>query len=381
MSITNLLAQGFNPLPSEIQQNALMAGQQMQERRMRNALLQQQMQAAQEERAAQQRNALMADQRAQDRAQYLGSLDTSAGPARPLDPARALMLGFKPEEIKTLQGPAPAAPMRPLVLPDGTVLSGDGSKVIRAAAPTATAKIGAINPESWTPASVAEYQKTGNPAVLRRYVPPQSSQPGGAPQGGKPPAGYRYKPDGTLEPIPGGPAAGVKGLTEAQAKATSFLGQMRAAEETLGQIGPNQVNLVEQTNVAMAGTPLNILASKKAQQIRQAQEQWAEAFLRFKTGAAATEAEVKRNVATFFPKMGDSQEVIDQKMRMREQAVADIAIVAGSGAERAQVVPSIAERSAAPKPAANAPQPGTVDGGYRFKGGNPSDPKNWEKVQ
>ncbi len=59
MSITNLLAQGFNPLPAEIQQNALMAGQQMQERRMRNALLQQQMQAAQEERAAQQRNALM----------------------------------------------------------------------------------------------------------------------------------------------------------------------------------------------------------------------------------------------------------------------------------------------------------------------------------
>lgn len=215
----------------------------------------------------------------------------------------------------------------------------------KASAQTKKAKADALKAE--IEASFAEQAQKAGLALTRAQISNIASQmaerAAAASRPQNAPAGYRWTAAGELEPIPGGPASGIKGLTEAQAKATSFLGQMRAAETTLGGISKDQSSLAEQANVAAAATPFNVLASPQGQQIRQAQEQWSEAFLRFKTGAAATEAEVKRNVRTFFPQMGDSPAVIKQKERMREQAVADIAIVAGKGAEKAEVVPSIVD--------------------------------------
>lgn len=162
--------------------------------------------------------------------------------------------------------------------------------------------------------------------------------PGGTP-GNRPPQGKRFKPDGSLEDIPG--SGGDTKLTEAQAKATAFLGQMKAAEEALKNLSPDQSSLKQQANVMLASGPGNILASKQGQQVRQAQEQWAEAFLRFKTGAAATENEIKRNVKTFFPVLGDSKEVISQKKAMRDQSISDMTNVAGKGGAKSVVVPSV----------------------------------------
>jgi hypothetical protein len=83
-----------------------------------------------------------------------------------------------------------------------------------------------------------------------------------------------------------------------------------------------------------------MLISENAQRAKQAQSQWAESFLRFKTGAASTPAEVASNIATFFPQLGDKPETIAQKKRMRERAENDIAFASGNALSQKQGNPS-----------------------------------------
>lgn len=56
---------------------------------------------------------------------------------------------------------------------------------------------------------------------------------------------------------------------------------------------------------------------------------------------------------------------------------ADLGPATGRGVNARSGGPGLGGASRAPQ----APAPGTVDGGYRFKGGNPADKANWEKVQ
>jgi hypothetical protein len=128
-----------------------------------------------------------------------------------------------------------------------------------------------------------------------------------------------------------------KPLTESQAKATAFQSQMIGAENNLKQLeskGFDPSSLKTQTALKMAGGPLNVISAPEAQQYKQAQEQWAEAYLRFKTGAAATEGEVQRNIKTFFPQFGDKPQQVAQKASARAQAEQDIGFAAGMGAGR-----------------------------------------------
>ena len=128
-----------------------------------------------------------------------------------------------------------------------------------------------------------------------------------------------------------------KPLTESQAKATAFQSQMIGAENNLKLLeskGFDPSSLKTQATLKLAGGPLNVLSAPEAQQYKQAQEQWAEAYLRFKTGAAATEGEVQRNIKTFFPQFGDKPTQVAQKADARRQAEQDIGFAAGMGAGR-----------------------------------------------
>jgi hypothetical protein len=124
-----------------------------------------------------------------------------------------------------------------------------------------------------------------------------------------------------------------KALTEGQAKAAAFSSQMDSAEKELSSTPLDPTRIGTQAEIAIAGGLGNFLVSPAAQRARQAQEQWAESYLRFKTGAASTEQEVLRNVRTFFPQPGDSKDVIQQKQRARDQAAKDVKLAAGAGGQ------------------------------------------------
>ena len=129
--------------------------------------------------------------------------------------------------------------------------------------------------------------------------------------------------------------AGGKDLTEAQGKASAFQSQMVSASNAINTLeakGFDPTSFKSQTAVRLAGGVANPVIPANAQQYKQAQDQWSEAYLRFKTGAAATEQEVQRNNRTFFPVFGDKPEQIAQKAAAREQAEKDIGIAAGRGA-------------------------------------------------
>lgn len=155
-------------------------------------------------------------------------------------------------------------------------------------------------------APVAGVDAQGNPVFF------QPSKVGGAPQ-----------------LIPGvAPLREEKAPTESQAKAAAFGSQMQSASQEFDQIqkeGFVPGATTSQAQVELAATPLRALADPLAQRAQQSQAQWSEAYLRYKTGAAATEGEVKRNINTFFPKIGETDpKVIEQKARMRKQAEQDV---------------------------------------------------------
>ena len=66
-----------------------------------------------------------------------------------------------------------------------------------------------------------------------------------------------------------------------------------------------------------------------------------------------------------------------EELRQRLRTIADT--IAGD-IERRKQSPGAAPSTNAPAAVPGAPRPGTVKDGYRFKGGDPSNPTSWEKV-
>jgi len=73
----------------------------------------------------------------------------------------------------------------------------------------------------------------------------------------------------------------------------------------------------------------NIGASPELQQYRQAADDWIRAKLRRESGAVIAEEEMEKEYEVYFPQIGDSQAVMDQKKAGRQKAVAAMKIAGG----------------------------------------------------
>jgi len=131
--------------------------------------------------------------------------------------------------------------------------------------------------------------------------------------------------------------------TEAQAKAGLYRSQMVSATNALNNLyekGFDPSSPASQVQTGLAGGFFNVAASPEARQAKQAQNQWTEAYLRFKTGAGTNASEIELNRKTYFPTNMDDAGTIALKADMRAQAERDMAIAAGPTARfGAQIAP------------------------------------------
>lgn len=348
--ITNLLAQGFDPLPANIRANALMQGQQLQQNRMRNALLQQQMQQAQEERAAQQRNALMMQEaiNAIPSPQMAASQQALAGGGGPTVANAARMPAVDPR-LQALHGLMQASGGK-LVSPvdylkeanprDEFVTLAPGSVRVNARTnqPVFTAPkeqkespfIEQMRAAGIDPASpegqgmlrdMLRKQSTHSPAVTVSYGAPQA----GVDDKGNPVFFQPSKGGGAPAIVPNvRPAAKEeKPLTEGQAKAVLFSSRMQAADKVMADLARKgfSTTIPGATKNSVLGDVITAASPAEQQQLVQAKRDFVNAVLRRESGAVISPEEFANAERQYFPQIGDSRPVIEQKARNRRAAI------------------------------------------------------------
>jgi hypothetical protein len=151
-------------------------------------------------------------------------------------------------------------------------------------------------------------------------------------------------------------------------------------------------NVPGATEAAVGSLPfisgaVNFTRGPQRQIVAAAQRDVLDALLYLATGAAYNKEQLEGQMESYIPAFSDAPEAIESKRERLAQLVMDAKTRAGRAwtpklDEAANTLFGPTAAAAAP-PAASptAPKIGAVAEGYRFKGGNPADSKNWEKVR
>lgn len=378
MGIENLLAQGVQIRPEGMERNALMRGLEFKDRQQRNALMRMQLQGAVEQRQ-------LAIQQAQREAAQKQELDREMMRIQgggQLDPVRLLQLKVPQAQIEFLANRGNLG--KPKVAreveergPDGRPVKrfyDDFGSPVGQALPQAVKmqleNLGgssmAVDPYGLAPGQQIKRTQTpdsiaSNATAMRGQNMVDARSRETLAQGGKAPAGYRWKPDGSMEAIPGGPADTKQGGVGAKVQdANEAIALLNQADPLLkGSTGSYSGAAIDKVaQLFGASTPGSI----NAQQLKA----------------------IEGALVAKMPKMSGPQSDKDvQLYRQMAALIGDETVPYERKAAAVQSVREIQERYAgmvlgSSKPPAG-PKAGAVVDGYRFKGGNPADKANWEK--
>lgn len=189
-------------------------------------------------------------------------------------------------------------------------------------------------------------------------------------QRGSAPTGFRFRADGSLEPIPGGPKPAGAAATEGERKAATLLSRLEFSENQLRQATAADKD-AESPSVAasIAGSipfvgeqARNFVNSPERQRVEAAQLDILDAALTLGTGAAYTKEQLEGYRRAYFPQIGDSQATIDDKAARLQNVIDSARIAAGRAVQQPQQeAPSqAAPAQSAPVQRARNPQTGQI---------------------
>lgn len=173
-------------------------------------------------------------------------------------------------------------------------------------------------------------------------------------------------------------------LTEQQSKDIGFYSRGKYALSDLSSLD-NQLTSPGGYLASKGGVVGNYFQDPQYQLAEGAARDFLAIILRKDTGAAVTPQEFDMYGKIYLPWPGDDKKTVEAKRSRRERALMGLRRGLGTASPLADDIDTqFEEETKAPQAPAETSgelKPGVTDSGYRFKGGDPGDPNNWEKVR